>query len=50
MVVGGGIVMKKFLLNGSLLSAIFSVFGLAQSDRFWQTRLETSTSCGFPGS
>ena len=30
-VVGGGIVMKKFLLNGSFLSAIFSVFGLVKA-------------------
>jgi hypothetical protein len=30
-VIGGGFVMKKFLLNGSFLSAIFSVFGLVKS-------------------
>ena len=27
----GGVVMKKFLLNGSFLSAIFSVFGLVKA-------------------
>jgi hypothetical protein len=27
---GGGIAMKKFLLNGSFLSAVFSVFGLVK--------------------
>jgi hypothetical protein len=27
----GGFVMKKFLLNGSFLSAIFSVFGLIKT-------------------
>jgi len=30
-VVLGGFAMKKFLLNGSFLSAIFSVFGLIKS-------------------
>jgi hypothetical protein len=30
-VYGGGIAMKKFLLNGSFLSAVFSVFGLVKS-------------------
>ena len=30
-VVPGGIVMKKFLLNGGFLSAIFSVFGLIRT-------------------
>jgi hypothetical protein len=30
-VYGGGIAMKKFLLNGSFLSAIFSVFGLVKA-------------------
>jgi hypothetical protein len=30
-VIGGGIVMKRFLLNGSFLSAIFSVFGLVKA-------------------
>ena len=28
---GGGIVMKKFLLNGGFISAIFSVFGLVKT-------------------
>ena len=28
---GGGTAMKKFLLNGSFLSAVFSVFGLVKS-------------------
>jgi hypothetical protein len=30
-VVDGGVAMKKFLLNGSFLSAIFSVFGLVKA-------------------
>jgi hypothetical protein len=30
-VIGGGIAMKKFLLNGSFLSAVFSVFGLVKT-------------------